>query len=223
MLLSKQITDFLFHLDFNVKLPRGVNVLNCYPDPLVQEACVKFYSQFYGDTKKRTLLMGINPGRFGAGITGIPFTDPVVLETDCSIPNSWKKQAELSAQFIYEMIAAYGGPRKFYKQFYISAVSPLGFVKANKNLNYYDDPVLLKRIEPFAVTCIRTQLAFGLHTHRCICIGEGENFKFLQRLNEKYQFFQSLQSLPHPRFILQYRRKEKQQYIDRYLELFSSS
>jgi len=34
----------------------------------------KFYKKYYNDNNPRFLILGINPGRFGAGVTGIPFT-----------------------------------------------------------------------------------------------------------------------------------------------------
>jgi hypothetical protein len=42
--------------------------------------CSSFYQKYYADNKKRSLIIGINPGRFGAGVTGIPFTDPIRLK-----------------------------------------------------------------------------------------------------------------------------------------------
>lgn len=221
-MLAKQILDFLFHLPFNVTLPRGVQVLQPYNDAEVQQACTSFYSRYYADHNARHLLLGINPGRLGGGITGIPFTDPVQLKQCCGIDNPWKQQEELSARFIYDMIAGLGGPDKFYSRFYISAVSPLGFVKNGKNLNYYDDPVLLRRIEPFAVTCIHTQLDWGLQRNVCFCIGEGENFRFLQRLNQQQGFFRELVPLPHPRFIMQYKLRQKADYIQLYKKRLSA-
>jgi hypothetical protein len=220
-MIVQQILEFLFSLEFTIKLPRGVQVMDVHKDPLVQQVCTDFYNKFYSDQKKRFLILGINPGRLGGGITGIPFTDPVNLEKYCGIKNEWKKQHELSSQFIYDMINAYGGPEMFYNEFYISAVSPLGFVKGNKNLNYYDDKLLLKRIEPFAVHCLKQQLHFGLSNTVCYCVGEGENYKYLHKLNGKYRFFQSIKSLPHPRFIMQYRLKQKQQFIQKYLSILS--
>jgi len=71
------------------------------------------------------------------GITGIPFTDPVKLEV-LGIANDFQKKRELSSDFVYQMITAFGGANKFYQTFYISAISPLGFTKDEKNLNYYD-------------------------------------------------------------------------------------
>ena len=221
-MLAKQIPDFLFHLPFQVSLPRGVQVLQPYNDTDVQQACTSFYRKYYSDNNTRHLLLGINPGRLGGGITGIPFTDPVQLKQCCGIDNPWKQQEELSARFIYDMIAGLGGPDQFYSRFYISAVSPLGFVKNGKNLNYYDDPVLLRRIEPFAVTCIRTQLEWALQRDVCFCIGEGDNLRFLQRLNTKHGFFRELVPLPHPRFIMQYKLRQKTDYIQLYKKRLSA-
>ncbi|HEY6504970.1 MAG TPA: DUF4918 domain-containing protein, partial [Chitinophagaceae bacterium] len=53
---------------------------------------------------------------------------------------------------------------------------------------------------------------------RCICIGGEKNFKFFNSLNQEYRFFKEVVPLPHPRFILQYRRKQKESYILRYLD-----
>ena len=50
---------------------------------------------------QRHLLLGINPGRFGGGVTGIPFTDPIRLQNVCGIENNFEKKQELSSVFIY--------------------------------------------------------------------------------------------------------------------------
>ena len=167
--------------------------------------------------------MGINPGRFGGGVTGIPFTDPVRLEKVCGIKNDFQRKQELSSVFIYEMINTFGDTEKFYKQFYFSAVSPLGFVKNGKNLNYYDNKILLESIQPFIIDCMNKQIAFGIETDVCFCIGEGENLKYLQKLNEKFGWFQKIESLPHPRFIMQYRTKRKEEYIEQYINKLSKA
>jgi hypothetical protein len=119
------------------------------------------------------------------------------------------------------MISAFGGPEKFYSKFYFSAVSPLGFTREGKNLNYYDDARLQKRLEPFIISCMHQQLKFGIDRSVAYCLGEGANFKFLKSLNERHQFFNELIPLAHPRFIMQYRRKSKAAYIQRYLEAFN--
>lgn len=200
------------------KVPRGIAVLNPYRDPATMSLVKAFYREFYSDNEPRRLMLGINPGRFGAGVTGISFTDPVRLETACGIPNDLAKKPELSSDFIYRMIDAYGGPRKFYGRYLISAVSPLGFTKDGKNINYYDDKKLESAIRPFASECITQLTKIGIDTDRCYCIGEGKNFEFLKSLNDEHQWFGEIIPLAHPRFIMQYRRKQLTAYLQTYLE-----
>ena len=217
MNFADAILEFLFHVRIPFKLPEDVEVLDAHKREDVQQTCISFYKKYYNDNLQRHLLIGINPGRFGGGITGIPFTDPIRLEKVCGIQNDFQKKQELSSVFMYEMIEAFGGAAAFYKQFYISAVSPLGFVKHGKNLNYYDDKILLKKIEPFVIDCMQRQIAFGLKTDVCFCIGEGENLKYLQKLNSIYRWFERIEPLSHPRFVMQYRLKRKEEFIQQYL------
>lgn len=168
------------------------------------------------------MVIGINPGRFGGGVTGIPFTDPIRLHQDCGIDNPWSKKQELSSVFIYEMIKAFGGVTSFYNHFYISAVSPLGFTLNNKNLNYYDDKELIKQIKPFVIDCMEQQLQFGIDTRVAFCLGDGKNFKYLSRLNDEMKWFKSIVPLSHPRFIMQYRLKKKDEYISFYVNQFQN-
>ncbi len=180
-----------------------------------------FYKKFYNDNNPRYCIIGINPGRFGGGITGIPFSDPIRLKKECGIENNLKRKQELSSVFVYDMINAFGGVKTFYNKFYFTAVSPLGFVRGGKNLNYYDDKILIDRIVPFAVECFRMQIAWGLQTSVAFCLGEGTNYKFLSRLNLTYKLFDKIVPLSHPRFIMQYKLKTKDDYINKYLHKFS--
>jgi hypothetical protein len=180
-----------------------------------------FYEKYYNDNNSRYCIIGINPGRFGGGVTGIPFTDPIRLEKECGIENNWQRKQELSSVFVYDLINAFGGAEAFYGNFYFTAVSPLGFTKAGKNLNYYDDKLLAERIVPFAVDCFRTQTAWGLETSVAFCLGEGTNYKFLSKLNDEHKLFNKIVPLSHPRFIMQYKLKTKDVYIDKYLQEFS--
>lgn len=216
-MFADYILNFLFNLQLPFKTPKYVEVLDAHKRPEVQTLCTSFYKKYYNNNNQRHLLIGINPGRFGGGITGIPFTDPIRLEKTCGVKNDFDKKQELSSVFIYDMIEQFGGTYAFYNRFYISAMSPLGFVKHGKNLNYYDDKILLKRIQPFIIDSMKKQIAFGLNTDVCFCIGEGVNLKILQKLNEKHSWFSRIESLPHPRFIMQYRLKRKDEFIRQYL------
>ncbi|HNP06395.1 MAG TPA: DUF4918 family protein [Cyclobacteriaceae bacterium] len=221
MVYAKQILSFFKGLHLTNRLPKGVEVMNPYQDEVAYSLCKKFYNKYYNNNHPRKIILGINPGRFGAGITGIPFTDPVKLEEECGIKNDLVKKRELSADFIYLMINAFGGKDIFYNQFYFGSVSPLGFTKDGKNLNYYDDPKLQKAILPFITETIQAQLNFGLNREVAYCLGEGKNFKFLSALNKEQGFFKNIIPLSHPRFIMQYRRKTMDLFMDDYLKKFN--
>ena len=182
------------------------------------EVCKIFYKKFYNDRNKRVLILGINPGRYGAGITGIPFTDPIKLETLFGISNDLPKKPELSAEFIHAMIAAYGGYGRFFGRFFINSVSPLGFVAAGKNLNYYDTPLLKSSLEPFIRRSVGNLLKLGIYRDVVYCLGEGENYKFIQRINAEEKWFGKIIPLAHPRFIMQYRRKFLSEYIGDFVQ-----
>ena len=217
MTFADKVLKFYRSLKIESRLPKGVAILNPYQDEAIFDLTTKFYRKYYSDNNPRTIILGINPGRFGAGLTGIPFTDPVKLEKVCGIENTLTKKAELSADFIHAMIRAYGGCEEFFSKFYINSVSPLGFTLNGRNLNYYDSPALLKRLETFILDSIATQIKFPVNTRMAYCLGEGENLKHLARLNESGKFFSEIVPLAHPRFIMQYRRKDVKAYIDDYL------
>lgn len=182
----------------------------------------QFFNKFYHDNNPRHFIFGINPGRFGSGITGVGFTDAAHLESHCNIPNTFSKRIETSAEFIYKVIDAYGGSAKFYKDFYITAVSPVGFTKKGNNYNYYDDKELSQKLEPFIINNIRSQLQFGQKNRDIICIGQGKNLQYLKELNKKYDLFENIYALPHPRWVMQYRRKELDKHIAHYLAVFDT-
>jgi len=198
-------------------LPKGFEILFPQKDKQVIELVKEFFEKYFNDNKPRHLMLGINPGRFGAGITGVNFTAPKQLKECCGINHHLKLSSELSAEFIYDMIGEYGGVNKFYEDWCIGAVCPLGFIKNGKNINYYDDKKLLDAVTPFIVDCISKQLTIGFTTEKCLCIGGEKNFKFLSALNNEHKWFDEIIPLPHPRFILQYRRKQKDKYIHQYL------
>lgn len=229
MTFAEKILQFNSSLSFdNSILPKGIEVMNPFKDEnsiLINKLTSQFYYKYYNDENPHKLILGINPGRLGAGATGIPFTDTKRLSGDCNIPVSEIRTHEPSSVFVYEMINAFGGPDLFYKSFYISSISPLGFVKINEkgkalNFNYYDRMDLQNAVIPFILKTIRHQLKFGIDTKTCFCLGTGKNFKFLKNLNAEYCFFDNIVPLEHPRYIMQYKSKQKLDYIEKYLRLF---
>lgn len=225
MTFAEKIIQFNRNLKLEQPLPRGIRVMNPYAEnPQALEVSSLFYRKFYNDDQPRRLILGINPGRFGAGVTGIPFTDTQRLRDYCGLEISGLETRELSSVFVYEMIVAYGGTEKFYNDFFISAVSPLGFVKTNGkgrevNYNYYDSRDLLETVEPFIIQSVEEQLTFGIKTDVCYCLGNNKNYRYLVSLNRKKNYFKQIIPLEHPRYIMQYKLKQKEEYIQKFVRL----
>lgn len=220
---GQKVIDFLFNLNPQLSLPENVEMMNPFESPETIEVCEKFYLKYYNAVNARVFIIGINPGRFGAGVTGIPFTDPIRLESECKIVNQFPRKQELSSVFIYDTINKFGGPEKFYSNFYFTSVSPLGFVSDGKNLNYYDRKDLQNSLKSFITSTLEQQLKFGDYSKTAICLGEGKNFKYLQKLNTEMNYFKRILPLPHPRYVMQYRYKRKEDYIHLYLEALNKA
>ena len=219
---GERVLKFYRSLRISGSLPEGVEVMNPYRDETAFQLCKAFYGKFYADESKRFLILGINPGRNGAGITGIPFTDPIKLETRFKILNTFQKKPELSAEFIYMMIDAYGWHEAFFRKFFINSVSPLGFIQSGKNINYYDSPALKEALTPFIHDSMKKILKLNIDKDVAFCLGEGANYKYLSALNEKMGYFQRIVPLAHPRFVMQYKRKQLGAYLDDYLQKLKS-
>jgi len=224
---ADRIIAFNESLELTDPLPDGIRVMNPFRQAgsPVQEIARKFYRKYYDDQEKRHLILAINPGRFGAGVTGIPFTDTKRLREVCGIDIPVPSTHEPSSVFVYRMIRAYGGVERFYRDFYIASVCPLGFVRTNDlgkevNYNYYDSPDLERAVKPFIMQSLKKQLDLNLHTDICICWGKGKNYRFLEKLNRENSFFSRILVLEHPRFIMQYRARQINSYIEKYLVAF---
>lgn len=197
----------------------GIEVMNPFKEKEVMECVTAFFTKFCNDSNKRVYILGINPGRLGAGVTGVSFTDPVTLRKECGIPNDLGNSRELSCRFVYDFIHAYGGVKKFYANFYLNSICPLGFTKNGKNYNYYDDPRLVRTLESYIVANLWKQLEHGAERKHAICLGMGKNFDYFKRLNKVNGFFEEVHPIEHPRFILQYKRRSIAQYVEKYTSL----
>jgi hypothetical protein len=213
-----------FSLD-REELPEGVGVLDPFNGPQADEVrriVTLFHRTYYSDTKPRVLMLGINPGRLGAGSTGLSFTDTKRCESDLGIPVKGLRTHEPSSDFFYRMVRAAGGPQSFYSRVYVHAICPLGFVKEQPsgsavNLNYYDEKALEKAVTPFVEHWLRTLVKCGMRTDVVYCIGTGKNAAYFSKLNERLGLFDRIIALEHPRYVMQYKAKQVDTYIDKYL------
>jgi hypothetical protein len=201
--------------------------MNPYVDnPETMEVMQRFYHKYYNDTAPRRFIIGINPSRHGAGVTGVPFTDTKRLKSVCGIEMRSAHTHEVSSVFMYEMIAGYGGAEDFYRRFYINSPFPLAITRQTKdgkwlNANYYDEPDLFEMVKAFMIASLKKHISLGLDTSEAFVLGK-KNADFIYKLNREAKLFDRLTVLEHPRFIQQYKSRQKQEYIDKYIVALNS-
>lgn len=202
-----------------------INPYNSDNQEQIKQITTKFYNKYYNDNKKRRLILGSNPARRASAVTGIPFEDAIHLqkETGIFINNFYVNKS--SSNFLYDVIEEYGGCKKFYNDFYMNFVFPLGIAKIDSkgketNCNYYEIKQFEEKFNKIIIESIKEILKFNIDTEVCYCIGSGKNYEYLLKINKEYSFFKEIVPLEHPRFIMQYNSKNKNIYLEKYLNAF---
>lgn len=218
---AEQVIEFNKNLQYSGKLPDDFMVLNPYLDnPETLEVMKQFYRKYYNDCNQRKFLLGINPSRHGSGVTGVPFTDTKRLESICGIKMTSAYTHEVSSVFVYDMIADYGGAEEFYRNVYINSPFPLAIVRKSKsgwvNANYYDDKALFNDVKDFMISSLKKHLSLNVDPSEIFIMGK-KNADFIAKINQEADLFDKMTVLEHPRYIQQYKSKEKQLYIDKYI------
>jgi hypothetical protein len=75
----------------------------------------------------------------------------------------------------------------------------------------------------FIIENMKKQIDLGIDTSVCFCLGTGKNESFLRQINAEHHFFQRIVALEHPRYIMQYRAKKKEEYIRKYVEVLGNA
>lgn len=224
---ADRVIAFNKNLNYSGKLPEGFDILNPFSDnPETAIVMQQFYKMYYNDNKKRKFIIGINPSRHGAGVTGVPFTDTKRLESVCKIKMQSAHTHEVSSVFMYDMIQSYGGVKLFYSDFYINSPFPLAIVRRKNNTwlnaNYYDDATLFLTLKDYMIETLKNHISLGLITSEVFILGK-KNALFISEINKVTKLFKKMTVLDHPRFIQQYRLKEKLIYINKYLSAFRNA
>jgi hypothetical protein len=207
-------------------LPVGFKVINPFAGDQkeqVKKVATAFYEKYYNDTNPRRLILGSSSSRRGSAVTGVPFEDTDHLQNEAGICIGKFGKTKTSSGFLFDVIKEYGGCEKFYSNFCMNFVCPLGIVKINLNgnevnCNYYDNKELQEVLYPFILNTIQRQIDLGIDTSVCYCIGSGKNYDFLSKINKQYKFFGTIIPLEHPRFIMQYNSKDKEIFIEKYIK-----
>ncbi|MBK5194687.1 MAG: DUF4918 family protein [Proteiniphilum sp.] len=108
--------------------------------------------------------------------------------------------------------------------FYINSPFPLAIIRQTAggkwlNANYYDDSELFEHVKEFMFDSLKKHINMGLDTSEVFILGK-KNADYISKLNAQEKLFDKLTVLEHPRYIQQYRSKEKQLYINKYLQAF---
>lgn len=224
MTFAARLLHFLTYFPAPPALPGGLQAESPYREPVAAALLQQFAATYYADHQPRVAVLGINPGRLGGGRTGIAFTDPGALTTFCGIAHALPRQApELSSTFVYQVITEMGGPAAFYQHFYLGSVYPLTLLREGLNYNYYDAPALLKALWPDMQLSLRQQVQdLGVRADVVVCLGK-RNGLFLNKLNDELGLFGRVVVLDHPRFLMQYRRRELEANVARYVAVLAEA
>ena len=226
--LADKIIEFNSNLYYDGHLPDDFRVMNPYLDnPETMEVMQAFYRKYYADRAGRRFIIGINPSRHGAGVTGVPFTDTKRLHSVCGIQMQSAYTHEVSSVFLYDVIEAYGGAAAFYRDFYINSPFPLAIIRRSPegkwlNANYYDDKTLFGMVKDFMIQSLKAHISLGLDTSEVYVLGR-KNAEYLRRLDAGEQLFGRMIALEHPRYIQQYRSRDKDLFIRKYLEVLKQT
>lgn len=217
-----KVIEFNKNLDYKWKLPEKFSVLNPYLDnPETIIVMQEFYKKYYNDNKKRKFIIWINPSRHWAGVTGVPFTDTKRLESVCGIKMTSVKTHEVSSVFIYDLIEAFWWAKEFYSKFYINSPFPLAIVKNTekgvKNANYYDEKELFEDVKDFMIESLKKHISLWLEVDEVFVLWK-KNSDFINNINKEQKLFWKITVLEHPRYIEQYKSKEKKYFIEKYLK-----
>lgn len=185
----------------------------CIPSDFVNngDGIDAFWQKYYGDAVPRIMICGINPGRLGAGKTGIPFLDYESLSQ--LIPGVERMDSEKSAGFFFRVVESFGA-ESFFKTFYVTNFSSVGYLRDANNFNYHDLPQpALEIVEQNFLEEIR--LVEPTHV---ISLGRKVHGSVLRLLPPGIDC--SLR-LPHPSWIATYRSYEMDHWVSRYRDALS--
>ncbi len=162
---GKQLCEELAPLRFSRPVTHVYNPL------AYARAAHELYVSRFGHTKKRVLLMGMNPGPFGMAQTGIPFGDAEMVRTWLGIDVPIEKpleehpkrlvqgfscpRSEVSGKRLWSAVAGYfEAPESFFNDFFIINYCPLVFMEASGK-NRTPDKLPSRERAPVFAACDR--------------------------------------------------------------------
>lgn len=157
-----------------------------------------YYKKYYSKPSQRIVFCGINPGKFGAGKTGVPFIDfygisRLLPGISLLLPAHDRQEKERSAQFMLSIIEEYG-VGEFQDAVYVTNLSWYGFLRDGRNLNYYILPRAVRHhfIESFVEEMKIVQPSF------IVPLSEEVGRTLRQMVKDGQLDYPIAERLPHP-------------------------
>jgi uracil-DNA glycosylase len=166
---------------------------------------IEFHKKYVQPNSPKIVMCGINPGRKGAGISGIPFIDTNSLSK--MLPDISNLKSEKSAKFFFSIVEELG-INEFYKNVHVTNMSWFGFYKLDKgtNLNYNSLPIEIQNV---LIDKFVEEMDF-INPDVIIPIGDIVNWELLFNLKVKNRINAEIaQRLYHPA----YRLVDRKTYI----------
>lgn len=141
---------------------------------------IEFHKKYVQLNSPKIVMCGINPGRNGAGITGIPFIDTNSLSK--MLPDIANPKTEKSAKFFFSIIEEFGID-EFYSNIHVTNMSWFGFYKLDNgtNVNYNSLP---EEIQNFLIDKFVEEMNF-IKPDVIIPIGDIVNWELLYNLKKR--------------------------------------
>jgi len=176
-----------------------------------KENVIKFDNYYINKNKPKIVLCGLNPGRLGAGLTGIPFIDFNSLSQ--MLPNIERFDKENSANFIFKIIQRFGF-EYFYEKFYITNISKYGYYKigSGKNINYPDLPI---QVQDWLYEKFIDEMK-SLNPDVIIPLSESVENSLKKLKSQGSLPYQIGERLNHPSWVMTYKKKEMDIWLDKY-------
>lgn len=197
---------YLLNSEFTTSLNKqNITILRDFESNM--ENIQKFCDKYYSNGVPFRVICGMNPGRLGAGKTGIPFIDFNSLSK--LLDDVSNEDSEKSAGFIFDVIEEFGRER-FFDNFYLTNFCSVGFMKNGANYNFDCLPNQLLEIvknnfyEEMEVVKPKSVLSLSVSVQNSVCT-------LLQNatiLKER---------LPHPSWVMTYRSKSADKWKGKYL------
>lgn len=178
---------------------------------------IEFHKKYIQPNRPEIVICGVNPGRFGAGLTGIPFIDFDSLSK--MLPRIKYFDSEKSAKFFFSVVQAFG-IEQFYQKFHVTNISWYGFsmIDKEKNVNYYNLPVDVQKhlFEKFVeeMNFINPKIIIPLSK-------DVQNQLLILKSNEQIKA-EITPNLNHPSWVMTYKRNEVELWKEKYIHLLKN-